>query len=95
MKSASRDSIAALREELDAIHSNNVLYWKRGATNSREEKLEHKCRLNRPDEIRSDLACAVQAGLKKQSPRDENAQDPGIPSHGLEPPSSEVCSRSR
>lgn len=68
MKSTSGDRIADLGQELDAIHSDNVLFWKRGANNSREARVQHQLRLNRLDEIMKELASAVEGRLKEQPP---------------------------
>jgi len=56
MKSISTgDKIAALGEELSAIHFTKVLYWKRGADNSREARAKYQFRQDRVDEIRKEF----------------------------------------
>jgi len=75
MKSSSRDRIADLGKELDAIHSCNVLFWKRRASNSREAKVQHQLRLNRLDEITKELASMAEERRKEQArPQNKSGQ---------------------
>jgi hypothetical protein len=75
MKSISRDRIADLGKELDAIHAKNVLFWKRGANNGREAKVQHQLRLNRLDEIMKELASVAEECRKEQAlPQNKSAQ---------------------
>lgn len=49
--------IAALHEEMDAIHLANTLYWKeREGARGHAERAEHQHRQDRLEEIRSELA---------------------------------------
>jgi hypothetical protein len=48
--------IAALREEMDAIHHANSLYWKKGQSQTAEERAEYHLRQERLEEIRRELA---------------------------------------
>jgi hypothetical protein len=50
-----RARIAALSEELDDIHRWNAVYWRRKNC-AREARAEYHQRLERLDEIRSELA---------------------------------------
>jgi hypothetical protein len=50
-----RDKVAALGEQLDAIHFANMLYWKNGATSSREARAEYQFRQDRVEEIRKEF----------------------------------------
>jgi hypothetical protein len=57
MKTApARDRVAALRKELDEIHLANTLYWEKGSVQSREARAEYQRRLDRLEEIRTELA---------------------------------------
>jgi hypothetical protein len=76
MKPTSRDRIADLGRELDVIHSDNVLFWKRGANNSREAKVQHQLRLNRLDEIMKELASVAEERRKEQA-LPQNKKRPG------------------
>jgi hypothetical protein len=60
VKSIYKDRTADLGKELDAIHAQNVLFWKRGASNSREAKVQHQLRLNRVDEIMKELVSVAE-----------------------------------
>jgi hypothetical protein len=48
--------IAALREEMDAIHAANRLYWQAGEEHTLAERAEYQFRQDRLDKIRSELA---------------------------------------
>jgi hypothetical protein len=48
--------IAALNEEMDAIHAANGAYWRAGKQHTRTEKAEYHFRQDRLDKIRSELA---------------------------------------
>jgi hypothetical protein len=48
--------IAALNAEIDAIHSANTLYWRVGEAATLEARAEYRSRLDRLEEIRSELA---------------------------------------
>ena len=48
--------IAALREEMDAIHALNCVYWKQGDAVSTEASFEYRRRIDRLEEIRRELA---------------------------------------
>jgi len=75
MKSISRDRTADLGKELDAIHAKNVLFWKHGANNSREAKVQHRLRLNRLDEIMKELASVAEERRKEKAlPQTKSAQ---------------------
>ena len=50
------EQIAALKDEMEAIHSANAQYRKQGAANSRQARAEDQRRLDRLDEIREELA---------------------------------------
>jgi hypothetical protein len=43
-----------VREEIDRIHSANVLYWRQREEPDREARAEHQRRQHRLDEIRAD-----------------------------------------
>lgn len=47
--------IAALHEEMHAIHVANSLHWKQGEAVTVEARAEYHRRLNRLEEIRSEL----------------------------------------
>ncbi len=53
---ATRAKIAALHEEMDAIHFANSLYWGRGEEVTPEERAEYHRRQDRLEEIRKELA---------------------------------------
>jgi hypothetical protein len=63
-----RARIAALSEELDDIHRWNAVYWRRKDC-TREARAEYHWRLERLDEIRSDLALLKQwkCGVDKRA----------------------------
>ena len=48
--------IAALSEEMDAIHFANTLYWKRGPLQTLAAKTEYQFRNERLESIRAELA---------------------------------------
>ncbi len=48
--------IAALNEEMDAIHFANNLYWKRGPLQTLAAKAEYQFRNERLEEIRAECA---------------------------------------
>ena len=48
--------IAALTEEMDAIHFANYRYWEQGGAVTREQRAEHQRRQDRMEEIRKELA---------------------------------------
>jgi hypothetical protein len=48
--------IAALSEEMDAIHSANNLYWKRGPLQALAARVEYQFRGERLESIRAELA---------------------------------------
>ncbi|MGA3090855.1 MAG: hypothetical protein ABSD75_19795 [Terriglobales bacterium] len=62
--STAGDKFAALKKELDTIHSANVLYWKRGTDNSHQARAEYQRRLDRVDEIRKELEQALCAAFE-------------------------------
>ena len=51
-----RIRIAALNEEIHSIHAANRLYWEQGEDQSRTARAEYRRRLDRLEEIRSELA---------------------------------------
>ncbi len=53
---AKKARIAALTEEMDAIHSANSAYWQRGEAVTSGERAEHQRRQDRLQEIRVALA---------------------------------------
>jgi hypothetical protein len=53
---ASRSKVAHFASELNAIHSDNLLYWKCGAEATREARAEYRHKLDRVEEIRAALA---------------------------------------
>jgi hypothetical protein len=53
--SAVRAEIAALHEEMDAIHAVNSLYWKQGEAVTVEARAQYQRRLDRLEEIRTEL----------------------------------------
>jgi transposase-like protein len=67
MKSISGDRVADLGKELDAISSNNVLFWKRAAKNSRGARVRHQLKLKRLDEIMKELISVAEARRKEQA----------------------------
>jgi hypothetical protein len=73
MKSIYGDRTADLGKELDAIDAKNVLFWKRGANNSREARVQHQLRLNRLDEIMKELASVAEACRKSRHCRKTKA----------------------
>lgn len=74
MKSTSKDRIVDLGQELDAIHAENILFWKRGANNSRESRVQHQRRLNRMEGIMKELAAVAEAHRKKRAlPQNKSA----------------------
>jgi hypothetical protein len=99
MKSTSGDRIADLGQELDAIHSDNVLFWKRGANNSREAKVQHRLRLNRLDEIMKELASVAEERRKEQAPpQNKSAQarhQKRISSHATNSPENSALDNER
>ena len=48
--------IAALNEEMDAIHYANSLYWKQGKSQTLAAKAEYQFRNERLEQIREELA---------------------------------------
>jgi hypothetical protein len=48
--------IAALNAEIDAIHSANALYWRQRQAVTPEARAEYRSRLDRLEEIRTELA---------------------------------------
>ena len=48
--------IAALAEEMDAIHSANSRYWEKGSAVTPEQRSDHQQRQDRLEEIRRELA---------------------------------------
>ena len=54
--SVAKAKIAALHEEMDAIHVANSLYWKQGEAFTVEARAEYQRRLDRLQEIRRELA---------------------------------------
>jgi hypothetical protein len=48
--------IAALGEEMDAIHALNCVYWKAGEAVTAEGRVEYQRRIDRLEEIRHELA---------------------------------------
>jgi|HubBroStandDraft_1064217.scaffolds.fasta_scaffold00017_81 hypothetical protein len=55
--------IAALSEEMDAIHAANSLYWQAGKVHTLAERAEYQFRQDRLDKIRSELALLSSAPL--------------------------------
>jgi hypothetical protein len=53
--STKKARVAALTEELDAIHFANSRYWKRGRAVTGEERAEYQRRQDRLEEIRREL----------------------------------------
>ena len=51
-----RARIAALNEEIDGIHLVNSLYWRKGESQTTEERAAYGRRLDRLEEIRKELA---------------------------------------
>jgi hypothetical protein len=51
-----KTKIAVLSEEMDGIHFVNSLYWGRGEAVSTEARAEYRCRQDRLDAIRTELA---------------------------------------
>jgi len=48
--------IAVLKEEMDAIHQANSVYWKQGQSQTVEERAQYRLRQKRLEEIRRELA---------------------------------------
>jgi hypothetical protein len=48
--------IAALSEEIDAIHAADLLYWQAGKLQTRAERAEYQLRQERLEKIRRELA---------------------------------------
>jgi hypothetical protein len=55
-KTPPMSKVAALREEMNAIHFANAQYWERGDAATLEERAEHERRKDRLEEIRRELA---------------------------------------
>ena len=48
--------IAALNEEMDAIHRANILYWKLGKSQTPAAKCDYEVRNERLEKIRAEIA---------------------------------------
>lgn len=55
LHSIAKARIKELHEEMDAIHRDNLRYWKQGEFHGRAARAHHERRQKRLDEIRTEL----------------------------------------